>query len=1478
MSISIDALRSYVEKIAKKVLNDESSKPVISGTIKSSLPGIYEVQLVNGNETSLVRAESLYADKTFAVDDYVYLVRAENNRGDEYETKYFIVGLVTTVEQNFANLTEWERFLGDGQKIISQFNNEVIIVSQTTNTEDDPSTTENEANNFTNFINAVRTNGVFLFSTKVTTNITEQTDFGFKFTFTFDDDNTKEELFPGTTFVGQPWSLSEVTQKKIFNLGTQNTLKSITITKVNPTNVDFNAIDVSLESGTFLDLAQDFKVTLENVKGKNYFNKSADNGVVQIKANVNYGNQKLDTKALKYYWFVKKDNAININSLGGNDWECLNNFSHAKIIDETGVKVKEDVLIYKTDDNILEITYDDANNVPEQIPDGKSAEDFKNWLPHYENEIKCVVGYQLVNATSEPIKIYNFKHESYEVTIKFSDNTELPLLYLEETARINATLNQKLVGLTANDIYYRWYLNDETEPLSYIEKEETIYYSGSSLVIGYPEKSSKEVYRLSGEYGNFTCKVFKNDGSNEVIADAPPALRVWSAIAADKQLKEEKHYVYWLDVANNLRFSSFEENAKIQNEIDTKYIIYKANGETPGTVVPGIDENAFDWLNGSAPFTEDGVYYLYYSEQVQVKSALESNPNVVYRYNDFSEPQILRHVERKTEKDGKIEVIDLLNDGKIEQLNTFNRLSNNGLSNGIYYNDVKSKYEKTRDTAPISNKLTTGKGYYKKVETYEYQKVDINKFEENKDYYIKKANGEYEKYAGDFDKKKEYYIRQLIETEYILREKNSENYEMSGKEPQNFKSGEEYYEQIEGGDLYINASFIRTGHLEVSDGTSDGTVFSADIDNKTVKIGGFHVTKDHLSSGETTGDHKVLMSPGYKPDGSNTSYAFWAGNRKDDSTDESSRPFWVSDAGMIRATKGHIGGFELNDSQIKSTNNNIILNSSGTGSIANFKFDGSRLYSNDENVLISPGYKPEDTNTTFAFWAGETKPYEKKNEDGTVTIINNDNTTRPFWVSDTGTIKATKGHIGGFHIADDHLAGGDASDSDSYKVLMSPGYGGDNNSQFAFWAGNRTGTTDDTRPFWVKNNGQIKATSGDIGIFSVDALNNTITIFNEDNIEMCTFDKQGVKIVDGKLQIDNISFESSGNDEVISRVNTGKYIIKAGSDEDLVASIELNINDKGEEFNQVFWVGLYLKGGKKGAWQPRATMQIRAIDRDSFYGAEEVELLKDFKIKIFYSIAVWNQPYQNILTEELKILAGQSRSDEYPIYTSGDAIFDTYMTAKFDRSEIPNKALDRDFDSICMTGVGQDDSQDYHDVDMLKVTSGDSKKEILFYGNIIPNNEIKADTDSFGLGTKENSWDTAYIKTIYCNSCIQDQDLSDIRYKNSIEALSQKYDTFFDKIKPVRYKYNEGTSKRYHTGFIAQDLVSSLEECELTTHDFAGVLLDKQNTENSRWYLRRDEFVALNTWQIQKLKKRVSELELELKEIKGEKNDSNTSN
>lgn len=108
--------------------------------------------------------------------------------------------------------------------------------------------------------------------------------------------------------------------------------------------------------------------------------------------------------------------------------------------------------------------------------------------------------------------------------------------------------------------------------------------------------------------------------------------------------------------------------------------------------------------------------------------------------------------------------------------------------------------------------------------------------------------------------------------------------------------------------------------------------------------------------------------------------------------------------------------------------------------------------------------------------------------------------------------------------------------------------------------------------------------------------------------------------------------------------------------------------------------------------------------------------------------------------------------------------------------------------------------------------------------------------------------------------------VSDISKKNSITELDEKYDKFFDLLKPSRFKLNAGTSGRYHTGFIAQDVKLALEEASLETNEFAGYV-DYGNSCG----LRYSEFVAINTYEIQKLKREMAVLynKINLLESKG---------
>jgi hypothetical protein len=105
---------------------------------------------------------------------------------------------------------------------------------------------------------------------------------------------------------------------------------------------------------------------------------------------------------------------------------------------------------------------------------------------------------------------------------------------------------------------------------------------------------------------------------------------------------------------------------------------------------------------------------------------------------------------------------------------------------------------------------------------------------------------------------------------------------------------------------------------------------------------------------------------------------------------------------------------------------------------------------------------------------------------------------------------------------------------------------------------------------------------------------------------------------------------------------------------------------------------------------------------------------------------------------------------------------------------------------------------------------------------------------------------------------------SDINFKNAIIPLSAKHSVLFDALIPVEYKYNDGTSNRVHTGFIAQDVEKAILSAGLTTQDFAGFIrateTDEEGNEYEKCYLRYDEFIALNTHEIQKLKAEIAEL------------------
>lgn len=196
----------------------------------------------------------------------------------------------------------------------------------------------------------------------------------------------------------------------------------------------------------------------------------------------------------------------------------------------------------------------------------------------------------------------------------------------------------------------------------------------------------------------------------------------------------------------------------------------------------------------------------------------------------------------------------------------------------------------------------------------------------------------------------------------------------------------------------------------------------------------------------------------------------------------------------------------------------------------------------------------------------------------------------------------------------------------------------------------------------------------------------------------------------------------------------------------------------------------------------------------------------------------------------------------------------------------------------------------------ITATSGSFSRDVTIGGRSIANwiteggyiKEIAADTGNIGgwyidgqslKGTDSNSYvvwlepygvyaqapgDTVEGPARWYDLCVFGVG-SDATLKNNIHAIEDKYDVFFDNLTPSTFNYKPEFKpngyEKTHFGFIAQDILKN--QNALGLNDLNIVY------GNDYYRVIKDEFIALNTWQIQKLKKRVAELEakLEQKEI-----------
>lgn len=125
---------------------------------------------------------------------------------------------------------------------------------------------------------------------------------------------------------------------------------------------------------------------------------------------------------------------------------------------------------------------------------------------------------------------------------------------------------------------------------------------------------------------------------------------------------------------------------------------------------------------------------------------------------------------------------------------------------------------------------------------------------------------------------------------------------------------------------------------------------------------------------------------------------------------------------------------------------------------------------------------------------------------------------------------------------------------------------------------------------------------------------------------------------------------------------------------------------------------------------------------------------------------------------------------------------------------------------------------------------------------------MSSNVSSLGLDT--NPWSVVYARTPEINT-------SDRNLKHDIESLPDKYLDMLLSLTPRRYKLNDGTSDRYHVGFIAQEVEEAMDRYGIDSLEFGGFVKDKDADGNDIYMLRYSEFMAIHTLAIQNIYQRL---------------------
>lgn len=531
-------------------------------------------------------------------------------------------------------------------------------------------------------------------------------------------------------------------------------------------------------------------------------------------------------------------------------------------------------------------------------------------------------------------------------------------------------------------------------------------------------------------------------------------------------------------------------------------------------------------------------------------------------------------------------------------------------------------------------------------------------------------------------------------------------------------------------------------------------------------------------------------------------------------------------------------------------------------------------------IVINP------TEDNAVIYGGDYKSQATYSEDSTKGSGMMINLTEPgiYWgngnfsVDKNGALKSTSGEIGGFTIVDDALYS--IVDSNC-AVGMSTAPG----EKWAFWAGTKTDNpnfnqyTGANAQFRVGHDGTLIADNANLkGSLAAANISTNSGLFTVDSNGILTTQKAYI-LNEGQIGGFNLNNNilKSGNfiiDPINQLITFGNTSLKQ-SNVSYTTENPLAIYFTGAaESNKISYKTVQTKTGQKPAiyfynnyLSPRFYYRfISNADGTGYYNNSSHKNRNNINLYFYYQkygdlSDSWIQ-FNSLSFSSNTVYTGYRSysNDDYFTYifqTSPSAIkikIEASRTIYIDnqyQSSYRVVAYESDWISLGTT-ITMTSGAAHAEADYQTVTAG---TEIACTGPFLPDRD-----SAISLGNQSFRWSQVWEAT----GTIQ---TSDRNVKNSIETIPSQYLDFYDKLNPVRYKFNQNTSNRYHIGLIAQDVEKALQESNISTQDFAGFISYAQE-DGTGYGLRYDEFIALCIAKTQQQDKEISDLKSEIQELK----------